>query len=44
MAGCAVMVQDEGGWKVGPGEWLTLAASVIFAVQMLLLDGLGTTS
>jgi drug/metabolite transporter (DMT)-like permease len=37
--GCAVMV--EGGWKLGPGEWLTIAASFALAVQMILLDRLG---
>jgi drug/metabolite transporter (DMT)-like permease len=31
----------EGGWKLGVGEWLTLAASVLFAVQIVLLDRLG---
>jgi drug/metabolite transporter (DMT)-like permease len=39
LVGCAVLV--EGGWSLGPGDWLTAAASVIFAVQMLLLDRLG---
>ncbi|MFQ3649623.1 MAG: DMT family transporter [Gemmataceae bacterium] len=39
IAGCAVIV--EGGWKLGLGEWLTLAASVALAGQMLLLDRLG---
>jgi drug/metabolite transporter (DMT)-like permease len=39
LAGTAVLV--EGGWKLGPGETLTLIASVIFAVQLLLLDRLG---
>src|SRR5205823_1369634 len=26
---------------LGPGEWLTLAASVLFSVQILLLDRVG---
>jgi drug/metabolite transporter (DMT)-like permease len=39
IAGCAVIV--EGGWKLGLGEWLTIAASLAFAGQMLLLDRLG---
>jgi drug/metabolite transporter (DMT)-like permease len=39
VAGTAVLV--EGGWKLGAGEELTLAASVLFAGQVLLLDRLG---
>jgi drug/metabolite transporter (DMT)-like permease len=39
--GCAVIV--EGGWKLGMGEWLTIAASVALAGQMILLDRLGKT-
>jgi drug/metabolite transporter (DMT)-like permease len=39
IAGCAVIV--EGGWKLGMGEWLTIAASVALAGQMILLDRLG---
>jgi drug/metabolite transporter (DMT)-like permease len=38
LAGCAVLV--EGGWAMGAGEWLTLAASLIFAGQLLVLDRL----
>lgn len=38
LVGCAVLVE---GWKLGRGEWLTLGASVIFAVQMILLDRFG---
>jgi drug/metabolite transporter (DMT)-like permease len=39
LAGTAILV--EGGWKVGFGEQLTFAASILFAVQLLLLDRLG---
>jgi drug/metabolite transporter (DMT)-like permease len=39
LVGCAAIV--EGGWEFHLGERLTLAASVLFAVQMLLLDRLG---
>jgi drug/metabolite transporter (DMT)-like permease len=39
LAGTGVLV--EGGWKLGFGEGLTLAASVLFAVQLLVLDRLG---
>ncbi|MBY0230633.1 MAG: EamA family transporter [Gemmataceae bacterium] len=38
VAGCAVMVPD---WTPRHGEWLTAIASVLFAVEMLLLDRLG---
>ncbi len=38
LVGCAALVD---GWNVGPGEWLTVAASVFFAVQLLVLDRLG---
>ncbi|MGL4552948.1 MAG: hypothetical protein ACRC33_17370 [Gemmataceae bacterium] len=38
LVGCAVLVE---GWKLGKGEWLTLGASVLFAVQMILLDRFG---
>jgi drug/metabolite transporter (DMT)-like permease len=38
LAGCAVLVD---GWHLGPGEWLTLIASVLFAGQVLVLDRLG---
>src|SRR5262249_25391635 len=38
LAGCAVLVD---GWHLGPGEWLTLVASVLFAGQVLVLDRLG---
>lgn len=39
LAGGILLV--EGGWKLGVGEGLTLLASVLFAVQILLLDRLG---
>jgi drug/metabolite transporter (DMT)-like permease len=39
LAGTAVLV--EGGWRLGPGEALTLFTSVVFAAQILLLDRLG---
>ncbi len=42
LAGCAVLV--EGGWRLGPGESLTLAASLLFTGQILLLDRLGRTT
>src|SRR5262249_2858117 len=38
LAGCAVLVD---GWNLGPGEWLTLVASLLFAAQVLVLDRLG---
>jgi len=38
LLGCAVLVD---GWNLGLGEWLTLGASLLFAVQMLVLDRLG---
>ncbi len=41
-AGCAALVwTDDKGWKFGWGEWLTAAASVIFAVQLMMLDRIG---
>jgi drug/metabolite transporter (DMT)-like permease len=39
LAGAAWFVED--GWHLGFGETLTLAASLFFAAQMLLLDRLG---
>jgi len=36
--GCAVLVD---GWHLRFGDWLTLGASVLFAVQMLVLDRVG---
>jgi drug/metabolite transporter (DMT)-like permease len=39
LGGCALLV--EGGWNLAIGEGLTLAASVIFAAELLLLDRLG---
>jgi drug/metabolite transporter (DMT)-like permease len=38
LVGCAVLVK---GWSINPGDWLTLASSVVFAVQMILLDRFG---
>ena len=38
LLGCAVLVK---GWKLNFGDWLTLISSVLFAVQMILLDRLG---
>lgn len=38
LLGCGVLVD---GWRLGPGEWLTLVASVLFTGQMLVLDRLG---
>jgi drug/metabolite transporter (DMT)-like permease len=38
MIGVAVMVE---GWSVQPGDALTLLATLLFAVQILLLDRLG---
>ncbi|MFO0842584.1 MAG: DMT family transporter [Gemmataceae bacterium] len=38
LAGCAVLVE---GWNLGFGDWLTVGASALFAVQMLVLDRLG---
>jgi drug/metabolite transporter (DMT)-like permease len=39
LAGMVFFVGDD--WLLGPGETLTLIASLFFAVQMLLLDRLG---
>ena len=39
LAGMAVLV--EGGWRLGRGEALTLAASFSFGAQILMLDRLG---
>lgn len=39
LAGTAVLV--EGGWRVTTGDGLTLIASVLVAVQILLVDRLG---
>ncbi|MFM7538285.1 MAG: DMT family transporter [Planctomycetota bacterium] len=39
LAGGVLLV--EGGWRLGAGEWLTLAASVMFAAQIVVLDRLG---
>lgn len=36
--GCAVLVN---GWEFAPGDWLTVLASVLFALQMIVLDRLG---
>jgi len=42
VAGTAALGLDwERGWALGSGEGLTLLASVLFAVQILLLDRLG---
>lgn len=38
LVGCALLVD---GWKLNPGDWLTVAASVLFAFQILILDRLG---
>ena len=38
LLGCAVLVK---GWYLHFGDWLTLGASVLFAVQMLVLDRVG---
>ncbi|MFO0929981.1 MAG: DMT family transporter [Gemmataceae bacterium] len=38
LVGCAVLVE---GWNAGPGELMTLAGSVLFAVELLILDRLG---
>ncbi|MFM7149820.1 MAG: DMT family transporter [Gemmataceae bacterium] len=38
LAGCGVLVD---GWKLGLGEWLTVAGSFSFGVQILVLDHLG---
>lgn len=38
LVGCGVLVD---GWRLGRGEWLTMVASVLFAVQVLVLDRLG---
>lgn len=40
LAGCAVLVE---GWKMGVGEGLTLLASFLFAVELVMLDRLGKT-
>lgn len=39
LAGGVLLV--EGGWRLGAGEWLTLAASVMFAAQIVVLDRFG---
>lgn len=42
LVGVAVLcVRPEAGWGLGGGEGLTLLSSVLFAVQLLLLDRLG---
>jgi drug/metabolite transporter (DMT)-like permease len=44
VAGTAVLglnTDPASGWQLGEGEGLTLAATVLFAVQVLLLDRLG---
>jgi drug/metabolite transporter (DMT)-like permease len=43
IGGAAVLARVDGpeGWTLGRGEGLTLAASVLFAVGILLLDRLG---
>ena len=38
LIGCAVLVD---GWHLRFGDWLTLGASVLFAVQILVLDRVG---
>ncbi len=42
LAGTAVLgLKLDEGWSVGPGEALTLLASLLFALELLLLDRLG---
>lgn len=44
LAGIAVLTAadpEAGGLALNPGDWLTLAASAFFAVQVVLLDRLG---
>lgn len=38
LVGCAALVE---GWRLRPGDALTLVASLLFAVQVLVLDRLG---
>ena len=38
LVGCAVLVE---GWNLSFGDWLTLGASLLFAVQVLVLDYVG---
>ena len=41
IGGAAVLGVRPGAWELGRGEWLTLAGSVLLAVDLLLLDRLG---
>jgi drug/metabolite transporter (DMT)-like permease len=42
LAGIAVLgLKLEEGWRLGPGETLTLLASLLFALELLQLDRLG---
>jgi drug/metabolite transporter (DMT)-like permease len=44
MGGVAVLgLQINTSWTLGPGEWLTLASTVVFAFVILLLDRWGRT-
>jgi drug/metabolite transporter (DMT)-like permease len=44
LAGTAVLgLRLDEGWPLGPGEALTLIASLLFAVELLVLDRLGRT-
>ncbi len=38
LVGCAVLVE---GWNLRFGDWLTLGASILFAVQLIVLDRVG---
>jgi drug/metabolite transporter (DMT)-like permease len=41
ISGAAVLGFRPGAWQLGTGEWLTVAGSVLLAVDILLLDRLG---
>ena len=44
LVGAAIMSIDlNERWLLGRGEWLTLAASVLFAIEVLMIDRLGKT-
>jgi drug/metabolite transporter (DMT)-like permease len=45
MGGVAVLgLQTNTSWTLGPGEWLTLASSLVFAGVIVLLDRWGRTA
>jgi drug/metabolite transporter (DMT)-like permease len=44
LAGAGILgLGKEGGWSLNVGDWLTLLASFLFAIEILMIDRLGRT-